>query len=248
MTLLSATFAASAFLGACSSSSGPSSTGRQVAFQLATRTATAAPSNAALLAGQEVIGLGSDTIVLSSVQFVLRKIELQRAVAAPVCDSLTTDDDCEELKVGPVLLDLPLGAGASRAFNVAIDTGSYGKIKLEIHKPSGSEVPGFDGVSIRVVGTYNGTPFTFESDLDAEQEFTFNPPLTVTDSTGAHLTLFVDLAKWFDNGNAGSPGLIDPTSATIGGPNEGVVKNAIEASLNAFEDENHNGEDDHHES
>jgi hypothetical protein len=58
----------------------------------------------------------------------------------------------------------------------------------------------------------------------------------------------VDLAKWFDNGNAGSPGLINPTSATIGGPNEGVVKNAIEASLNAFEDENHNGEDDHHES
>lgn len=234
---------ASALLGACSSSSGPSSAGRQVAFQLATRKAAPAPG-AALVAGQEVIAAGNDTIIVTSAQLVLRKIELERAVASPVCDTTANvEDDCAELESGPVLLDLPLGGGAQRSFSVAIDTGSYAKAKLEIHKPSGSEVPGFDGVSIKLVGTYNGTAFTFTTDLDAEQEFSFNPPLAVTDSTGAHMTLFVDLASWFANG---SGGLIDPATASIGGANEGIVKNAIQTSFDAFEDEDHNGGDDHH--
>lgn len=234
----------SALLGACSSASGPSSAGKQVAFQLATVKAPSAPATgSALVAGQEVIGAGSDTIVVTSAQLVLRKIELERAVASPVCDTTANvEDDCAELDAGPVLLDLPLGGGAQRSFSVAIDTGSYGKIKLEIHKPSGSEVPGFDGVSIKLAGTYNGTPFTFTSDLDVEQEFSFNPPLPVTDSTGAHLTLFVDLSAWFVNGTGG---LLDPATASIGGPNEGIVKSAIETSFHAFEDEDHNGGDDH---
>jgi hypothetical protein len=252
--LLSAVLAATAVLAACSSSSGPNGTGRSVAFQMASQKGTPAPAGTALLSGSEILAAGADTIVVNSVQLVLRKIELERAVASPVCDSLNPGhDDCEELKAGPVLLDLPLGSGASRSFSVAVDTGSYQKIQLQIHKPSGSDDaafiaanPGFDGVSIKMTGSYNGTAFTYVTDLDAEQEFEFNPPLAVTDSTGASLTLLVDLEKWFDNGSVSSPGLIDPATALKGGPNEGQVKNAIEASLRAFEDEDHNGGDDHH--
>jgi len=238
-----------AALTACSDSSGPASAGRQVAFQLATQQATPALRGAALVAGSETIGLGNDTIVLTQVQMVLRRIELER-VSGTVCDSLIADDDCEELKAGPVLLDLPLGAGAARNFSVAIDTGSYGKIKFEIHKPESSndavflaQNPGFEGVSVRVTGTYNGTAFTFTSDLDVEQEHELVPPISVTDSTGANLTLFVDLGSWF--ANAGNTGLIDPATANKGGAAEGEVKSNIEASLNAFEDDDHDGGDDH---
>jgi hypothetical protein len=238
-----------AALAACSSSNGPSSAGRQVAFQLATKPAGAALRAAAAVAGTEVIGLGNDTIVLSQVQLVLRRIELERT-GGTVCDSLTTDDDCEELKAGPILLDLPLGAGAARSFSVALDTGSYSKIKFEIHRPESNHDaaflalnPGFDGVSIKVTGTYNGTAFTYISDLDVEQEHELAPPITVTDATGANLTLFVDLASWF--ANAGNTGLIDPETANNGGAAEGEVKSNIEASLNAFEDDNHDGHDDH---
>ena len=39
--------------------------------------------------------------------------------------------------------------------------------------------------------------------------------------------------------------LIDPSSANKGNPNEGVVKNNIENSFETFEDEDHDGEDDH---
>jgi hypothetical protein len=240
---------ASALLGACSSSSGPSSAGRQVAFQLATRRAPTAPA-AALVGGTEVIGNGNDTIVITSAQVVLRKIELKRATPTAVCDSLAAHDDCEELKTGPVLVDLPLGAGAARSFTVPIDTGSYGGLEFKIHAPSASHDaaflaanPAFDGVSIKVTGTYNGVDFSYTTDLEAEQELEFSPPLQITDSTGANLTLMIDLAKWFDNG---AGGLYDPTTANHGGANENAVKNAIETSLDAFEDEDHNGGDDHH--
>ena len=236
-------------LAACSgSSSGPSSSGRTVGFQLATKAAVAAPTQAAL-AGQEILTAGSDTIVVTGVQLVLRQIELERAGGA-ACDTSLAGDDCEELKVGATLLDLPLGAGAQRSFTVAVDTGSFAKLKFEIHAPSShddttfvAQHPGFDGVSVMVTGTYNGTPFTYTSDLDVEQEYSLNPPLVVTETTGANLTLFVDLSSWFLNQTA--DGLLDPAQANKGGTYEGEVKCNIEQSLNAFEDDNHDGHDDH---
>ena len=109
-------------LAACSDSSGPAN-GGSVAFQPATRKAVApVVRGGAALVGSETIALGNDTIVLSGVQVVLRKIELKKAGISS-CDSAGTDD-CAELKAGPVLLDLPLGAGATRSFSVAVDTGS----------------------------------------------------------------------------------------------------------------------------
>lgn len=240
--------AALALLAACSGdSSGPGTSGRTVAFSLATSERTAAPGMANAM-GPETIGVGNDTIVFSSVQLVLRQIELKR-VGGSVCDS-TQSDDCEELELGPVLLDLPLGAGADRQFTVQIDTGSYGEIEFEIHKPESSDDAGFiamhpefDGVSIMATGTWNGTPFTYISDLDVEQEYTITPPLVVTETTGADVTLRVDLRSWFLN-QAGD-GLVDPATANKGGQLEGEVKSNIEASFRAFEDHDHDGEDDH---
>lgn len=244
--------ASAVLLAACSGgSSGPSSTGRSVSFQLATKAGTPAAIRGAALVGQEVLAAGNDTIVVTGVQLVLRRIELERSVPSAACDSLApSSDDCEEIKAGPVLLDLPLGAGAQRSFNVAIDTGTYSKIKFEIHRPEmGNDAtflaanPGFDGVSVKMTGTYNGTAFTYTSGLDVEQEHSFVPPIAVTDAAGANLTLFVDLNSWFLNQSA--TGLIDPASANKGQQNEGEVKSNIEASLNAFEDDNHDGSDDH---
>lgn len=239
--------AALAVLAACSGdSNGPGASGRQIAFQLATSERTAAPGMASVV-GPETIGVGTDTIVFTSVQLVLREIELDH-VGGTVCDT-TASDDCEELEIGPILLDLPLGAGADRQFTVAIDTGSYDKIQFEVHKPESSDDAGFialhpefDGVSIKATGTWNGTPFTYTSDLDVEQEYSISPPLVVTETSGANVTLRVDLAGWFLNQAA--DGLIDPMTANKGGQLEGEVKSNIEASLNAFEDDDHDGADD----
>ena len=237
-------------LSACSTeSNGPSALGRQVSFQLSTRGASAAPAPGMNLsvAGSETYADANDTLVISQVQLVLREIEFER-VNDTTC-AMPDNDFCEELEVGPILLDLPLGTGAARAFTVAVDTGTFDEIEFEVHKPEDDpgdnqfllDNPTWRGVSIRVTGTFNGTPFTFESEDNFEQEIDLSPPLSVTDSTAISVTLSVDLATWFSDG-AGN--LIDPATANKGGVSEDQVKNNIEQSFEAFEDEDHDGHDD----
>ena len=72
-------------------------------------------------------------------------------------------------------------------------------------------------MSVKATGTWNGTPFTYTSDLNVEQEYNISPPLVVTETSGANVTLRVDLAKWFDNGDLQNPGLFNPMTANKGG-------------------------------
>ncbi|HEX9727540.1 MAG TPA: hypothetical protein VGA37_03415 [Gemmatimonadales bacterium] len=200
-------------------------------------------------AGDTVVS-GSDSLVISRVQLVLREIELKRA-NHDACDSIMgDDDDCEEFAVGPLLLDLPLNGGVTTSLTVAIDTGSYDEIEFEIHKPDDdsqadsaflAQHPDFARTSIRVEGTYNGEPFTYETDLNAEQEIEFVTPLVITDATAeTNVTLRVVLDSWFKT-SAGS--LVDPRSANHGGANEGLVKDNIRQSFDAFQDQDRDGDD-----
>jgi hypothetical protein len=214
----------------------------------------AAASPAVVTAGDStVIALGNDTLILRSAQLVLRKIELKRVEAA-VCDNVEGNGDCEEFEVGSTLVSLPLGATATNAL-VAVNApaGMYDKLEFEIHAPESSDDaafiaanPNFAGVSVRVTGTFSkaGTrsDFTFTSDVDASQEAQLSPPLTVTDGQPANLTLRFDVSTWFLDG-AGTA-LVNPASANKGQPNESVVRGHIEASFEAFRDDNEDGHDD----
>jgi len=197
-----------------------------------------------------VLGSGADTLRITSVEVVLREIELERASVSVSCDSTLDEDACEEFSLGPQLVSLPLRPGASTALTVPIDSGSYRKVKFDIHKPGGDSLdtafkaahPEFATISIRVRGTFNGTPFTYTSALDEEQEFTFDPPFVI-DASGApaNLTVRLDVSLWFRSGSSGA--LIDPATANVGGPNEGVVKENIKNSIKAFEDDDHDGDE-----
>lgn len=241
-----------ATLGACDSSSGPADQGSQVSLAVATRAAGIAPAGMQASGGPVEYNDGTNTLVITQVQMVVKEIELKRSEYPSQCDSTASDDNCEELESGPYLLDLPLSAGATSVVTVDVMPGTYDEFEFKIHKPEDDDSnaaflaahPDFDGVSIRVTGTWNGAAFTFESDLDAEQEQDLVPPLVVTDVGTADFTLFIDIGTWFRD-NAAM--LIDPSSANKGGPNEGTVKNNIENSFQSFEDEDHDGDDDHSE-
>jgi hypothetical protein len=160
------------------------------------------------------------------------------------------DQDCDELRIGPYLLDLPLGAGASRAFSIDLPAGSYREVKFKVHKASSATDaafvaahPEFEQKSVHVTGTYNGVAFDFTSDATASQENEFSPPLTVDGTTATDLTLFVDLSTWFLVNGA----LVDPALANDQEPLASQVKNNIKASIRAFEDDDQDGEDDHDE-
>lgn len=275
---LVAAIALTGLLAACGSGSAPT-TGSQVRFNLATK----AGSSLAFLS--DTLATSTDTLVLDSVQLVLRDIKFQR-VNEDACDnenepgddngtdsvphtirmvSLHDDggtddgddghaDGCESFNAGPYLLDVPLDASVEKAFTVTVDTGTYEQVRFKIHKPEDdgdakdaaflAAHPDFDRVSIRVVGTFNGEPFTFTTDLDAQERLALVPPLVVADSMQqVDVTIKVDVSHWFSN-SAG--GLVDPASALKGQANEGLVKDNIESSFHAFRDDNRDGEDDDH--
>lgn len=184
-------------------------------------------------------------LVLTSARLVLREVELQRI---DVADCVQEQDGCEKFESGPVLVSLPLDGSVTQQFELAIPEGSYDEIEFDIHKISIDAPeeeafrmahPEFTGLSIRVEGTYDGAPFTFETDLDVEQELILSPVLVV--GAGAmpiNITVSVGLDGWFRDE---SGALVNPATGNKGGANESIIKENIKVSIEAFEDDDRDG-------
>lgn len=243
-------------LGACSDgAAGPAGTGR-VTFQIANGTgAAAAPTFTA----------GPDVITITKVQVVARKIRLERAngtcpaanpSAAPSASGPEGgegaevehhDKECADVRLAPMLLDPPVDATAKAQFSVDLPEGTYQEVKMQIHKPTPSPSdtallnahPEFAGISIKVTGTFNGTPFTFTTPLTAELEVELPKPLEVVAGTPTAFTLQIDLSTWF-SGEAGallSP--INPSQQT-----QSRIEQNIRRSFHAFKDHDHDNHPD----
>ncbi|HSE47385.1 MAG TPA: hypothetical protein VLA89_18970 [Gemmatimonadales bacterium] len=254
---------------ACSEGTGPGNK-TQISFNVAT---SAGPAANLQSVSDTVVG-GPNTLVLDQVGLVLRDIRFKRlnddvcegdseqsgdiAVRPMSHDGGENGDDgnqdaCETVNAGPFLLDLPLGSGVEKIFSVAVDTGTFDELRIRLHKPEDDGTdpadvaflaahPDFASISIRATGTWNGSPFTFTSDLDADQEMRLDPPLVVTDAgANVDVTLKVDVATWFADG---AGGLVDPATAGQSGQNENLVRDNIQQSFDAFQDEDHDGHDD----
>ncbi|HEX9727539.1 MAG TPA: hypothetical protein VGA37_03410 [Gemmatimonadales bacterium] len=231
------------FAVACGDTGGPNSLANvQVSF------ATQRPSGVVA----QAVGLlvdtlfeGTDTLVLTKAEIVLREVELKRLDVAD-CD--TAGDPCEKFEAGPVLVSLPLGAGAQQQFALDIPAGTYSEIEFDIHKPDDGDPddqafvaahPAFADISIRVEGTYNGAPFVFTTDLNVEQELGLNPSLVITDGGGTtNVTILVDVGTWF---RTGAGALVNPATANKDGANDGIVKENIKNSVEAYEDDDKDG-------
>lgn len=207
-----------------------------------------------------VITVGSGSLTITRAQLVFRDVKLE-GIATTSCvgdddgpdgdvssSSKAGDDDCNEVKLGPMLVDLPLSGAPETAATIGLPQGSYREIKLKVHAPeSGSSRdvgflaanPSFAGVSVRVEGTYNGQPFVYTSNVEAEAEMEFSTPFVV--AGGTNLTIAVNLNGWFRDS---SGNLIDPATAASGGANEATVENNIKASFDAYRDDNRDGNDD----
>ena len=202
-----------------------------------------------------VVVRGNDTLIIRSVDVVLREIELKRVeeLEENCPDSVADDDDaCEEVSVGIQLVGLPLGNQTERVISVNLPAGLYDELEFEIHKPDQlrdaafiAANPAFANASIRVTGTLSraGTrsDFVFTSDLNEDQEVELDPPLDVAADGAVNVTIRLDVGTWFLSGGGG---LVDPATANKGGPNENLVRDNIERSIEAFHDDDHDGLDD----
>ena len=246
---LSITLALALAAVGCSDSSGPGSEpGVSLSFTGGAGLQAAPGFFASVMSDTLVVG--GDELILDKVEIVLREIELE-LVETEGCSSEVDDDSCEEFEVGPVLLDLPLNGAVEQEMAIQVPAGRYDELEFEIHKVSNddpedaqfrADYPDMVGKSIRVQGSFNGQPFTYETDLDVEQEFDLVPPLEVTDGSGTtNVTVLIDVSQWFVDG---SGNLLNPQTGNKGGDNEGVIKENIKQSVEAFEDDDHDGEDD----
>jgi hypothetical protein len=190
----------------------------------------------------------ANALVITSAELVLREIELKRADVTD-CDLLGENaDGCEEFEAGPVLVSIPVDGSVSQEFTLPVPAGSYDEIEFDIHKVSSSDPADaqflmdhsdYRDLSIRVVGTFNGLPFVFETDLNAEQELDFFPPIVIGESTvSTNITIAVGLDSWFLDANGQS---VNPESGNKGEVNESLIKENIRNSIEAFEDDDRDG-------
>ena len=160
----------------------------------------------------------NNTLMVASVEIVLREIAFKRANADAACRT-DDDDDCEEVEDGPLLVDLPLeGDRPEVAVEAALPEGRWEDVEFEVHTLERDDdataalldetgLP--EGVSIRVTGTW--TPagggdqsFTYLSDLDEEKEIEFEPPIEVTADAPRNVTFEIDVGRWFRQGTVRS--------------------------------------------
>ncbi len=252
---IAAGLTAALLFGCNEGGSGPAGTGR-LTFQLSNSTgAAAAPTFTS----------GADVLTITKVQVVARKIRLERAPGTCPADSAAVsagpsasdgggetdqehhDKECADVRLAPMLLEPPVDASAKAQFSVDLPEGTYQEMKIQIHKPTPSkrdsallaDHPEFQGISIKVTGTFNGAAFTFTTPVTAEVEVELPTPVEVVAGTPAAVTLQVDLSTWF-NGEGGallSP--IQPTEQT-----RHRIEQNIRRSFRVFRDHDHDNHPD----
>src|SRR5881296_1120460 len=212
----------------------------------------AVPAGSAMNAAIQV-GSGANSLTITQAQVVLARIELSTAGS---CATTGEDDDCAELQLGPTLVDLPVDATTQVMLeDVAIPAGTYSGVQAELDavqpdddEPGASAFlaahPDFQGISVKVTGVFTDASstthnFTFTSEIDAEMAMRFEPPVTLASDT-KNFTIAVDIASWFKDA---SGAVIDPTDPA----NAEAIERNILRSARVFEDDDHDGVDDHDE-
>ena len=261
---------AALLLAACTS------TEPRAMHRISLSTTTASRGAAGSIALDRIVTGTGGSVHITSAQVVLARIKLASdAACTPTTTDVTneTDDpnegpdaegeepnednndesDCDEVHAGPVLVDLPLDGSTKVILDAFVPAGTYTGVRAKLDAVEGDEngasdfltaQPEFAGLSVKVVGVFTdagGTdhPFTFTSGVEAEIAVDFATPVTV-DANSTNLTFEIDVASWF---KAASGAIVDPTNAE----NQSAIEKAIRASVSAFEDDDHDGAEDHHE-
>jgi hypothetical protein len=255
------TLGAGLFLAACSSDPNGPGNGSGTNLSIAVATLTASSAGRVTGSGASTISLerhvtspaGTHTLVINSAQVSLSRLELSTVDSAGCADDDHPehgDDRCHELNGGPMLVDLPTDNSVVSVLSLQLPAGTYQALEAKIRPVSANDSgggafltahPEFAGASVRVTGTFDGTPFTYTGSPNASLELNFDPPVTVGTSATT-VTVHVSIDRWFADRDGN---LVDPTTANAGGANEQLVRDNVRRSFHAFEDNEHHGDDGH---
>lgn len=233
------------------SPAGPDATALSVSFAATGAASVNAAGNAV------IVGTAADTMLISKVQMVLSNVKLRRAGVTACPDSMpvsgtrgrsSDDRGCSRLDLGPMLLDLPLSGASTSPLAVTVPAGTYHEFEFEVEDVSTSvnasqadkdfltAHPEFRDVTVKVIGTYKGTAFTFLSRARAEVEFEFEPSLVVQAGVNDNVSITLDLSAWFKSAGGA---VLAPTVA-----NQAAIDQNIMTSFTAFGDRDRDGHED----
>lgn len=232
---IGATIASAAVIAACSSDSMAAGNAQtQLAF------ATNSSLTGATL---DAVTVGAHTLNLTSVTLTVDRAELKRA-HTDACEGDHDEDDdsgtattatgattnCSEVKLGPTTVALPLTPGLVTLPANSIPAGTFRELELSVSQ-------------VEVKGTFDGgTPFDVVLPVRVRQEVDLDTPLVVTDGAPVSVTVNVSVNDWFTNADGS---LVDPSTVLANPSVLARVKARIRASFRAFEDDDHDGKEDH---
>ncbi|MDR8393588.1 hypothetical protein NC796_20715 [Aliifodinibius sp. S!AR15-10] len=140
----------------------------------------------------------TNQVELSQVKMLINDLELENV-----------SDDSLDFEVDNLVVNLPLNGDTLELTNQQIPAGQYDELDIEVDSDIVDDPDlndGNDRYSIVVKGTYNGEDFTFRSKREFEEEFRFNPPIEITDSTTTvALNLSIYLDRWFKHADPTNP-------------------------------------------
>jgi hypothetical protein len=226
--------------GAISGCSSSTDIGRNAPTQLSFTTSAPAASSAA--AAIAPITNGGHTLDLTHVTLTIARAELKRT-SSDACSgdegddeddnenggAMPTMEECAEVKVGPTTVDLPLTGSLVTLPANAIPAGTFRELELRVS-------------SVRLQGTFDAKAFDVTLPVNARGEIEFATPVVVTDGTPTAITVNVPVSTWLVNPDGS---LVDPNAILASPSLLTTIKNRVAASLKAFEDEDHDGKDDH---
>jgi len=152
----------------------------------------------------------------------------------------------QEIRISPVVIYFNTGGQVISVTAANLPSGTWNKIKLQIHKPEDTEpIPdpefregtsGNQRYSFIIKGTYNGNAFVYKSRKRADIIINLSTPLT-TGNGSRNITLLVNPSLWFmNNGN-----VLDPTNS---GNDDLIDDNLKNSFKRAFRDDDKDGRPD----
>lgn len=199
------------------------------------RVQSAVPSVSPDRAQADTLRIGFDVLIVTRVQVALRQVVIGQGSLVD-CSASPDDRQCRVLVSRSILVDLPLGAAAEQRLALDVPTGAYSQLALEV-------VPSADlsGKSVRIEGSYNGTPFIYETDVEVKRALLLPRILEVGRQHGfaTNMTVSVPVASWFRSQVTGA--LVNPQLLTRGSARDAAMRENIATSLRAFEDRDRDG-------
>jgi hypothetical protein len=161
---------------------------------------------------------GGHTIVLNGATMATSEMELRGLSSG---SSGSGPGTTSRFETGAQTIVLPVDGGTSREITTNIAAGTYSKFEMAVR-------------TVRLEGTYDGSPFVVTVAVNDELEMALTPPLVVPDNASpTAVNVALDLQSWFRNA-AGD--LIDPRQAATDTTIAAALRSNIRSSFEAQED------------